>query len=389
MKARTLTLLAVIIAMAMAAMPATAAKFSGPLATGYQPQDDIERSLWAEMDGQEEQTASSKFLITDPVLNGYVRSILCNTVGQEKCKAARIYILRTPQFNAMMAPNGMMIVWSGLLLRTRNEAELATVLAHEFAHFERQHSLQSFRDLQSKTDAMAWLSMLPYGLGTLGQFDLVGSVFAFNRDMERQADMLALDYISAAGYDPMAASDIWAQLRAEMDATAAERKTKSLKDFNGGFFASHPSTLERMEYLKAAALRKPAGLKRTGAAQYREKLADWWPRLINDQIRMNDFGATEFLLSQLASDGWTPELYYARGELYRARGKAGDFKTAAGYYREAVKKVEILPESWRGLGLALLREGDAKGGQKALKTYLSRAPGASDFGMISQMVQPQ
>lgn len=370
---------------ALALIAAAAPAHSGVTAE-YKPTDGVERSLWAEMDEQEEQTANSKFLITDPDLNNYIKTILCTTVGQEKCKAARIYILRTPQFNAMMAPNGMMIVWSGLLLRARNEAELATVLGHEYAHFERQHTLQSFRDMQSKTDAMAWLSMLPYGIGALGQFDLMGSVFSFNRDMERQADMMALDYVTAAGYDPMSASDIWAQLRAEMDATAAERKTKSLKDFNGGFFAGHPSSLERMEYLKAAALRKPASARRTGAAQYRAKLAAWWPKLINDQIRTNDFGATEFLLTQLASDGWTPELYYARGELYRARGKPGDFKAAAGFYREAVKSPAILPESWRGLGLALLREGDRKEAMKALRTYLDRAPSALDHDMIAQMV---
>lgn len=375
------------ILLAVLASLQTPARANERLLPGYQPQNEIERSLWAAMDEQERETANSKFLISDPALNAYVRSILCAAVGQTRCAAARIYLVRTPQFNAMMAPNGMMLVWSGLLLRARSEAELATVLAHEFVHFERQHSLQSFRNVSSKADAMMWLSMLPYGIGALGQIDLVGSLFAFNRDMERQADMLALDYVSASGYDPMAASDIWAQLRAEMDATAAERKTRSLKDMGDGFFSSHPGSRERMEYLKAAAQRKGSQGKRNGSAEYRAALAAWWPRLINDQVRTNDFGATEFLLGQLASDGWTPDLLYARGELYRVRAKAGDLKAAAGYYRQAADAGATMPENWRGLGLTLLALGKRKEGLTALQTYLAQAPAAADRAMIAKMAE--
>ena len=106
-----------------------------PTNAGYQPKDAVEQGLWLEMDEAEQQMRASKFLIEDPELNAYVKGVLCRAVGTEKCGAARIYLMRTPQFNAAMAPNGMMLVWSGLLLRARNEAELAAVLGHEFVHF--------------------------------------------------------------------------------------------------------------------------------------------------------------------------------------------------------------------------------------------------------------
>ncbi len=359
-----------------------------PSAFDYTPQSDDERGLWMQMDDEERTVKTSRFLITDPALNTYIRTILCRAVGTDRCRSTRIYIMRTPQFNAMMAPNGMMIVWSGLLLRARNEAELATVLAHEFAHFENQHSLQSFRDIRAKTDVMAWLSYVPY-VGFAGQIGLIGSVFAFNRDMERQADMAALRYVSEGGYQPKAAADIWEHLRAEMDATAAERNRTSVKDKDGGFFATHPSSSERMEYLHAAANKLSGKTYRDGAAEYRAALADWWPRLIDDQIKTNDFGATDFLLQQLASPSWSSELLYARGELYRMRGKDGDFLKAVELYRLSIGKGTKIAENWRGLGLALLRSGKKIEGQAALRTYLAKAPRASDKAVIAAMAGTQ
>ncbi len=355
-----------------------------PSAFDYKPQGEDERGLWMLMDEEEREVKNSKFLISDPALNTYIHSILCRAVGDERCRSARIYIMRTPYFNASMAPNGMMVVWSGLLLRARNEAELATVLAHEFGHFENQHSLQQYRDMRAKTDAMAWMSLVPY-VGMVGQIGLIGSVFEFSRDMEQQADMVALRDLAKSGYDPMAAAAIWEHLRAEMDSTAAERGGKSKKDMNGGFFATHPNSGDRMLYLRAAALEMRGGNARTGAKGYRSALIEWWPKLIDDQIKLNDFGATDFLLQQLASGGWTSDLLYARGELFRARGKEGDFEKAAGFYQQSINAKSGIAENWRGLGIALLRSGKKVLGQAALREYLTKRPDAVDKPMILMM----
>lgn len=357
---------------------------AAPSVAGYQPKDPLEKGLWLEMDEQERQMRGSKFLINDPELNGYLRSVLCRAVGPAKCGSIRIYLVRTPQFNAAMAPNGMLIVWSGLLLRVRNEAELATVLAHEFAHFEKQHSLQSFRDIRAKTDAMTWLSFVPGGM--LAQIGLIGSVFRFNREMERQADMAALDYLSANGYDPMAAAAIWEQLRGEADAKAKAEKTVSTEDSASDFFSSHPNTKERMEYLRTAAEKKPSGGDK-GSDRFHAAIAPWWPALIEDQVKLGDFAATEYLLESLARNDWTADLLYARAELYRARGKKGDFEAAEKFYRQATEKDATLAESWRGLGLVLFRLGKPDEGRPMLRRYLAIRPDARDRAIIGQMVQ--
>ena len=367
----------------LAAVVALLTSISSSSATDYGPRDETERGLWQQMDDYERELKSSEFLMTDPALNAYVKSVLCKAVGIERCGSTRIYIVRTPQYNAMMAPNGMMIVWSGLLLRTRNEAELATVLGHEFAHFEKRHTIQMYHNIKSKTDAMTWLSVLPGA--SFVQMSLMGSVMSFNRDMERQADLGALDDLARNGYDPIAASEIWEQLRAEMDSTAEGRRRRKATDVAGDFFSSHPNTKERMEYLRAAAIGKRSSGQTMGADSYRRAMAPYWPQLINDQIRLNQFGATEFLLASMARGKWTADLLYARGELYRARGKEGDFATAIGYYKQAISQDPMLAESYRGLGVSLMRSGSKDEGKKALKQYLDKRPMANDHGIVAMM----
>jgi len=350
----------------------------------YQPQDKDERGLWMQMDEQERQLRNSNFVIRDQALNDYVRGVFCRVVGP-RCSEIRVYVIRTAYFNANIAPNGMMQIWSGLLLRTRNEAQLAAVLAHEYVHYQNHHSLMLFREARGRAAGAAWLSM--FGLvGALLAIGQISAIFQFSRAQEADADAESVGLIARAGYDPREVPKIWEQFRAEADATAAARGTKSRKDKNGGLFASHPPTAERVTALTAEAKKFSLSDKwQTGDAPYRAALEASWSSFIDDQVKLNDFGGTEFLIAYLARDGWTPNLNYARGELYRARGRPDDLKAATGFYRDAANASGGPVEAWRGLGLSLLRTGDQPGGQAALKTYLERKPDASDKSMIAML----
>jgi len=241
-----------------------------------------------------------------------------------------------------------------------------------------RHSLKGFRDAKAKTDAIAWLSIIPIsewaaaGAGTAAQFGVVGSLFTYSREMEREAVVASLPMLAKTGYDPCAASRIWAQMRAEDDATAAERKRKMPAE--GGMFATHPTSIEPQAALdkQAAALASPTALVEN-AAEYCAALAPWRADFIDDQIKLNDFAATELLLAQLAGDRWTRDLLYARGELHCARGKSDDFNAAVGYYRAGIEQGGASVDAWRGLWFALVRSGDTPGGQAALKTYVRRS----------------
>ena len=373
------------------ATPLASQGLKTPVAAGYQPQDKDERGLWMQVDEAERQLKVSNFLLRDPGLNAYVRGVFCRTVGAEACAGVRIYLLRTADFNAAMMPNGTMMVYSGLLLRVRDEAQLAAVLGHEFTHYQYRHSLRNFRDAKTKANAMAWLSMIPvagYAAAaamTAVQVGMIGSLYSFSREMEREADAGSIPLMAKAGYDPAEAPRVWEQLRAEQDATAAARGAKSRKDHTGGLFASHPPTAERVANLRTLAAAQPVGARVTGRDQYRAALRPWWPQLVDDQVKLNDFGATEYLLGVLAEDGWTGELLYARGELYRQRGRPDDLAKAADFYAQAVALPDAPVEAWRGLGLSALRAGREDEGRAALKTYLAKRPEAGDRAMIAML----
>ena len=139
--------------------------------SGYRPAlESDEAGLWLVMDRAERDLKTSGSLVTDVGANEYLRDILCR-LAEELCADVRVYLVRIPHFNATMAPNGVMQVWSGLLLRTQNEAQLASVLAHEIAHYRYQHSLEMFRQAKNTANVLAPFQLVT----TLGGVGYVGS----------------------------------------------------------------------------------------------------------------------------------------------------------------------------------------------------------------------
>ena len=189
---------------------------------GYKPTDKDEQGIWQLMDRAEEEISGSNLLINDPKLTGYLKDLI-GKVGGPAAKDFRIYLAHIPDFNAMMFPTGFAVVFSGLLLRMRNEAQLAGVIAHESGHFLRRHMIRSWRDQRRKTDIFSIGAMLA-GLGGAGAGVYLGdyvqlaelgtilSLFRYSRAMEAEADAMGAKLIAEAGYDPMEMSAIWEQL---------------------------------------------------------------------------------------------------------------------------------------------------------------------------------
>ncbi|MFD1610916.1 M48 family metalloprotease [Sphingomonas tabacisoli] len=358
-----------------------------PAAADYKPVGTDEQGLWLQFEELERQIKTSKLLVKDTNANAYVRHILCRIVGDENCARVRLYIVRNPIPNASMAPNGFMVIHTGMLLRVQDEAELAAVIGHEFGHFERRHSLARLKSLRNTASWVNWITVLAIGAGSSVNVGptLWASHFSYQRDHEREADLDGLALIGRAGYRTACASEVWAHMREEEDARAAALGVRTTKDAYRGPFSTHPMDVERMTYLKAAADKVGADNSYVGTSELRVALSNIWPMLIEDQIKLNDFGTSEFLLKNLAHDNWSGQLLYARGELYRFRGKAGDFEQAAAFYREATAKADAPAGAWRGLGLALARTGDAVGAKTAIDEYLKHNPDASDKAMLSMI----
>ncbi len=363
------------------------APLPAPYAGVYQPHGVDEIGLWHEDDEQERALANSPLLIRDEALNSYVRGILCRDIGADRCGAVRLYILRVPIFNASMSPNGSMRIFSGLLLRTRSEAELAAVLGHEFGHFEKRHSLAGFKRERSATDFLSWAavmaSMSAQGARSFQnlQLSVEGGFYRYKRDQEREADLLGLGYLNHSTLRASAASRVWRNLILEQEASSGARGLKKPDFEHNAFFASHPIEGERAEYLYALAAPDDDS-RDDGSERYAAAMSRWLPLFLDDQIKLNDFGASDFLINHLAEPGWTAALWRARGDLYRSRGGQRDLMNAADFYAKAVALDPTMPEAQRGLGFSFAKTGRVNEGKAALQRYLDLQPTAADADMI-------
>ncbi len=151
------------------------------------------------------------------------------------------------QVNAWCMPGGKVVVYSGLLPVTKNEAALAIVLGHEITHAIAGHSNERMSQLA-----------LAQGLGTVGSAFTqnraqanaifnnvyapaasVGVLLPNSRKQEYEADRFGLIFAAIAGYNPREAISFWQRMAAAAD----DNKPPE-------FLSSHPGDESRIEQLK-------------------------------------------------------------------------------------------------------------------------------------------
>jgi predicted Zn-dependent protease len=382
--AKRRTLVYLILAAAFSGACAT----SGPIADiqpGEQPAlDTTEAGLWMKMDQVEERIRTSGKVETDPLLDAYVRSIVCK-LAPEQCQHIRVYVINQANFNASMAPNGAMTVWAGLILRAQNEAQLAYVLGHELAHYERRHSLKRWQDIRAQSSGLVFfqIATAAVGLGIIGDLATLGvlaNIYSFTRDQEREADTLGFELMVRAGYAPDEAAKIWQLLMAERD--ASEEPERMI------LFSTHPSTAERSTTLAEEAAKIPNPPQFTGRDGFLSVTAQFRGRWLRDELRWRDYPRLEVLLDQKLAEGTNPGVVrFYRGELYRRRGEDGDEEKAAAEYEAALETQDTPLETYRSLGLTYWSMQRADEARKAFEAYLEEKPDAEDRAMVEAYLQ--
>ena len=159
----------------------------------------------------------------------------------------QVSLVRSPQVNAFCLPGGKIVVYTGILPYTANEAALAAVMGHEMAHAVARHGSQ--RLLRSSL-AQTFLMGANFSMGNmdlrerqtlmaaLGAGAQYGVILPFSREHETEADEMGLIYMARAGYDPHEAIGFW------------ERMTKSGGGQPPEFASDHPSHAHRIEDLQ-------------------------------------------------------------------------------------------------------------------------------------------
>ena len=174
------------------------------------------------------QILGSFNLINDPIVTSYIqmlgnRLLMSNNSSSIKY---RFLVVNHPSINAFATPGGVIVINSGVILKTNSEAELASVLAHEIAHVKARH-LSRMHEASSKVDITTALTVIAnvvagmYDTATLGKTLITTQgikaqkQISFIREHEREADRLAINILANANINPKAMSGFFKTLLKE------------------------------------------------------------------------------------------------------------------------------------------------------------------------------
>ncbi|MDP2029038.1 MAG: M48 family metalloprotease [Thiobacillus sp.] len=333
-----------------------------------------ETSLWHEADAFDQALARAGKINSDPALTAYLQGIMDRLYPEFKGRL-RVHLLNAQHINAFALPNGSVYVNAGLIARFQNEAQLATVMAHEGAHFTHRHSLQQAEQAKNASAFALVVAML--GVPLVGDLVALSSMLGYSQEHERQADEIGYQRLLAAGYDPRESVRAFEQLLAEVKAADIQEPF---------FFASHPKLQERIDHFSE--LSKNAN----GGETARERYLDTTAALRLGSLDA-DLAAYRYkqLILVLADPErrreYPPEAAYYLGEAYRQRGETGDAALAEAEYRSALQAAPQFAPSYRALGLLLYKRGDKALAAPLLQRYLELAPDAPDCGHIEHYLK--
>ncbi len=190
-----------------------------------------------------QEVERSAKVVDDPVITEYVNRLGQNLVRNSDVKVpVSIKVLDAEEVNAMALPGGFFFVNTGLILKAESESELAGVMAHEIAHIAARHGTR-----QATRGQVVNLATIPlifmggwtgYGIRQATSILIPVTFLKFSRTFESEADLLGIQYLYKAGYDPTSFVDFFEKIQ-----SMEKKKPGTMSKV----FSSHPMTDDRIK----------------------------------------------------------------------------------------------------------------------------------------------
>lgn len=214
---------------------------------------------------------------SDRRANAYVECV-AQAVTREIGGQWEVAVFQQDSPNAFALPGGKIGVHTGMFRVAANQHQLATVLAHEVAHVLARHTNERISQEMAMQQGLNMIQAIanpvsPTGqalMGLLGVGAQYGVLLPYSRLQESEADLLGLDLMAKAGFDPRESINLWMNMEQAGENEPVE------------FMSTHPSHATRMQELQQ---RIPMALELSRQAQSSGKSPQC------DQLRMGARGS--------------------------------------------------------------------------------------------------
>lgn len=330
---------------------------------------------------------SSK-IMDDPLLDAYLNDMVQRlTAGADpRPFVYSIRVVKDGSINAFTFGAGALYVNAGLLARMENEAQLAMVLAHEIAHVTKSHVARGIESRymtqlvgQLAGQAAAASGKIPLTPGVFKltyEYSMNAAVSGHGRSSESEADVVGLDYMVKAGYDPREAPGTFEQLMKEYgDQTM-------LQNF---FYGDHPTNKARIEKLTGLVQSKYSQDLETrklitNTAEFKQRTRELVVAVGQLDYERKRFKTAEAMFHKaLQAKEDDPASHYWLGKIALDTGNADQ---AIAHLNSALKGDVKPVEAYRDLGLAYYKKRDSAKAIEAFDQYLKVAPHAKDAQAI-------
>ncbi|SMO61060.1 Peptidase family M48 [Saccharicrinis carchari] len=178
--------------------------------------------------------------IDNPFVNHAIDSIV-NTICRDNYidrESIKVHLLRSDEINAFALPNGHLLIYSGLILAADNQDQLGGVICHEIAHIQLNHVMKKLVK-EVGLSALVSMTMGKGGAEIMKETAKLLSSSAFDRSLEKEADIKAIDYLINAKINPEPFANFLYKLS---DNEFAAMKYQS-------WISTHPDSKQRAGYI--------------------------------------------------------------------------------------------------------------------------------------------
>ena len=325
-------------------------------------------------DQMETQIENAPNKIINPELDKYLLELSCE-LSEQYCQEIRIYVIDEPAFNAHMFPNGALIIYSGLLLRIENKAQLAYIISHEMAHYVYKHGIKKINHNKLANSSVNQTSGLNPFKG-ITRFNSSASINQYSQQLEHDADLFSIKLLSKNNLPLIEVAFMFENLRQEN--TVGEKVNK------GGFSSSHPGTKQRIKLFQQHAIKTPARTLHNNDSWsiLKAKFIGKW---LESELSKREFKSTRVLLNHLKANSNNPSYYdFYFGEIYRKQGGRKNAETAISYYEKYLKNntIKLISKVYKNLGDCYVELNKSDQALFYYNKYINLSPQPTDIHII-------